>query len=104
METPTLANAPTLAQHRATLLESANGTVDRQVVELLSRLFEAVLSDPRLPPQFRHVMARLQVSALRVALVDPAMLKMHDHAVWRLMNRIAAVAARNPATGKIAIL
>jgi hypothetical protein len=90
------AGAATLAEHRAALLASASGTVDRQVVELLSRLFEAVLSDGRLPARFRHVIARLQVSALRVALVDAAMLKMHDHAVWRLMNRIAALAEACP--------
>ncbi len=78
-----------LAEHRATLLASTPETVDKQIVELLSRLFEAVLSDPRLAPAFRAVMARLQVSALRVALVDPGMLDAHDHPVWRLMNRIA---------------
>ena len=78
-----------LAEHRASLLASTPETVDKQIVELLSRMFEAVLSDPRLAPAFRAVMARLQVSALRVALVDPGMLDAHDHPVWRLMNRIA---------------
>ena len=82
--------SPQLREHRANLLASAPETVDRQIVELLSRLFEAVLSDPRLPPAFRTVMARLQVSALRVALVDPAMVQAHDHPVWRLMNRIGS--------------
>jgi hypothetical protein len=83
---------PQLREHRATLLASAPGTVDRQIVELLSRLFEAVLSDLRLPPAFRTVMARLQVSALRVALVDEGMLDTQEHPVWRLMNRIGSAA------------
>ena len=84
--------APQLGEHRASLMTSTGETVTRQIVELLSRLFEAVLSDTRLPTAFRSVMARLQVSALRVALVDPAMLAAHDHPVWRLMNRIASAA------------
>ena len=84
--------SPALREHRADLLASTPETVDRQIVELLSRLFEAVLSDSRLPPAFRTVMARLQVSALRVALIDPSMVQNHEHAVWRLMNRIGSAA------------
>lgn len=89
---PGAAAAPQLGEHRGSLLAGATGTVDRQVIELLSRLFEAVLADARLPPAFRAVMARLQVSALRVALVDPGMLQAHDHPVWKLMNRIGSAA------------
>jgi len=81
---------PALREHRADLLASTPETVDRQIVELLSRLFEAVLSDSRLPPAFRTVMARLQVSALRVALIDPSMVQSPEHTVWRLMNRIGS--------------
>jgi hypothetical protein len=84
--------APQLGEHRAALMANVPETVDRQIVELLSRLFEAVLADARLPAAFRTVMARLQVSALRVALVDPGMLETHEHPVWRLMNRIAIAA------------
>ena len=82
-------SAAQLGDHRATLLESTAEMVDRQIVELLSRVFAAVLSDRRLAAPLRTVMARLQVSALRVALVDPGMLETHEHPVWRLMNRIA---------------
>jgi hypothetical protein len=78
-----------LGEHRAALMATTNATVDRQIVELLSRLFEAVLSDAQLPPAFRSVMARLQVSALRVALADTGMVQKHDHPLWQLMNRIA---------------
>jgi hypothetical protein len=82
-------SAAQLGDHRAALLASTAEMVDRQIVELLSRLFAAVLSDRRLAGPLRTVMARLQVSALRVALVDPSMLETHEHPVWRLMNRIA---------------
>ncbi len=83
---------PQLREHRASLLASTPETLDRQIVELLSRLFEAVLADLRLPPAFRAVMGRLQVSALRVALVDEGMLDTQEHPVWRLMNRIGSAA------------
>lgn len=84
--------SPQLREHRANLLASTPATIDRQIVELLTRLFETVLSDERLPPAFRSVIARLQVSALRVALVDAGMVQAHDHPVWRLMNRIGTAA------------
>jgi len=92
--TPGTAHAasPQLAEHRTMLLASTQETVDRQIVELMSRLFEAVLSEPRLPPAFRAMIARLQVSMLRVALVDASMLEVHDHPAWRLMNRIGSAA------------
>ena len=89
---PAIASAPQLREMRAALLASTRETVDRQIVELLSRLFESILADPRLPHAFRAIMARLQVSALRVALIDPAMVQAHDHPVWRLINRIASAA------------
>ncbi|HUG24571.1 DUF1631 family protein [Piscinibacter sp.] len=86
------AASPQLREHRAMLLASTQEAVDRQIVELMSRLFEAVLSEPSLPPAFREVIARLQVSMLRVALVDASMLEVHDHPAWRLMNRIGSAA------------
>jgi hypothetical protein len=89
---PAAAAAAALSDHRAALLASTGETVDRQIVELLTRLFEAALTDPRLPPAYRAVMARLQVSALRVALVDPTMMALNEHPVWRLMNRIGSAA------------
>ena len=89
-----------LRQFRDQLSATAAKTVDQQVVELLSRLFEAVLTDPQLPAAFRAPIVRLQVSALRVALADPSMLHAHDHPVWQLMNRMAAAGeSAGPAAG-----
>ncbi|MDO9313193.1 MAG: DUF1631 family protein [Burkholderiaceae bacterium] len=88
-----------LREHRAALLTHTHEVVERQIVELLSRIFEAVLSDTRLSAAVRAVMARLQVSALRVALVDRSMLEGHPHPVWMLMNRIAAASEVWPQPG-----
>lgn len=90
-------NAPLpLHEHRTSLADHAADGIDRQIVELLSRLFEAVLSDDQLSAATRAVLARLQVSALRVALGDATMLESDQHPVWQLMNRIAAAAGLWP--------
>ena len=83
---------PQLRDRRDALLAATDEPLDRRIVELMSRLFEAALRDPRLPPAFRRVVARLQASAVHVALVDATLLTQHDHPVWRLLNRIASAA------------
>ncbi len=90
--------AARLVHHRQGLVAGASAGGDRQVIELLSRLFEAVLSDPRLSPSFRPIVARLQVAALRVALDDATMLETAAHEVWQLLDRLgdASVAYAQP--------
>ncbi len=91
--------APQLAQHRAALMATTGETVDRQIIELLSRLFETILSDRALPSGLHAVIARLQVSALRIALLDPSMLDAYDHPVWVLMDRIVNATTTYPHEG-----
>ena len=64
--------------------------LDAQIVELLSRLFDAILADPLLPASAGAAIARLQVPTLRMALRDPRLLDAHDHPTWRLLDRIAS--------------
>lgn len=73
--------------------------VDPHIVELLSRIFEAVLSDEQLSAGLCGVMARLQTSVLRVCLVDRTLLDSHQHPVWLLMNRIAQASQVWPQPG-----
>ena len=75
-------------QHRTALVASASEPVDRQVIELVTRLFESLLSDSQLPPAFRPVMSRMQVAALRLCLTDSTALESYEHPVWRLLDRI----------------
>lgn len=93
LSTLTLRNLGGSGEPRANLSAQAGDLVDRQIVELLSRLFESLLADSQLPTAIRAALARLQVSALRVALIDPGMLNAHDHPVWMLINRIGEAAA-----------
>lgn len=94
--TATTSTAPQLAEHRAALMATTGEMVDRQIIELLSRLFETILSDRSLPPGLQGAIARLQVSALRIALLDPSMLDAYDHPVWQLLDRIVTAATTYP--------
>ena len=77
-----------IAQHRSAVLASASEPVDRQVIELATRLFESLLADSLLPSAFRPLISRMQVAALRLCLADHAVLDSFEHPVWRLLDRI----------------
>ena len=77
-----------IAQHRSAVLASASEPVDRQVIELVTRLFESLLADSSLPAAFRPPIARMQVAALRLCLAESAALESFEHPVWRLLDRI----------------
>ena len=80
-----------LEQHRAALVASAGEPIDRQVIELATRLFESLLSDSQLPGSFRPMFARMQIAVLRLVLAEHAVLDSYDHPVWRLLDRIGEV-------------
>lgn len=67
--------------------------VDQQLVELLSRLFDAIQSDRLLPPECVPLLLRLHPTALRLAVQDTAMLDDYDHPVWRFMDQLAHLLA-----------
>jgi hypothetical protein len=77
-----------IAQHRSAVLASASEPVDRQVIELVTRLFESLLADSLLPGAFRPVISRMQVAALRLCLAEHAVLDSFEHPLWRLLDRI----------------
>lgn len=77
-----------IEQHRSAVLASASEPVDRQVIELVTRLFESLLADSSLPGAFRPVISRMQVAALRLCLAEHAVLDSFEHPVWRLLDRI----------------
>ncbi len=77
-------------QHRSAVLASASEPVDRQVIELVTRLFESLLADSSLSAPFRAVISRMQVAALRLCLADHAALDSFEHPVWRVLDRIGS--------------
>jgi hypothetical protein len=85
-DAPPTVRAQLLKSQRARLVRHAHSPVDQQVIEMLSRLFEAMLSDPRVARDIRSVLARLQPSALRLVLRDDSTLDDYTHPVWRFMD------------------
>ena len=93
---PTDSLGKRVAAHRAALVASASNPIDRQIIELLARVFDAMLADSHLPAPFLAIVARLQASALRVALRDTSMMESPQHTVWQLLDRIGEAACCHP--------
>ena len=78
--------------HRAELLQASRGKLDHLVIEVVSSLFDQILSDARVPPQMARQIARLQLPVLRAALTDGSFFSSRRHPVRRFINRIASLA------------
>lgn len=76
--------------NEAQLMAAARHDQDREVVALLAQLFDKILSDPRLLPDVRAVLGRLQASVLQMALSDTRLLDDYHHPTWQLLNTIAS--------------
>lgn len=88
--------AQLLESQRARLVRHAQTPVDKQHIEMLTRLFEAMLSDPRVARDIRAMLARMQPSTLRLTLRDESALDDYTHPVWRFMDLAAHLAALHP--------
>ena len=78
--------------HRDELLQASRGKLDHLVIEVVSSLFDQILSDARVPPQMARQIARLQLPVLRAALVDGSFFSSRRHPVRRFINRVASLA------------
>jgi hypothetical protein len=58
--------------------------------DMLSRLYDQILADPRLLPPLKALLARLQIAVVRLARTDSTLLRRQDHPTWELLNRVAA--------------
>jgi Protein of unknown function (DUF1631) len=93
---PPTVRAQLLESQRVRLVQHARTPVDQQLIEMLTRLFEAMLADPRIARDIRSVLARLQPSALRLVLRDDSALDDYTHPVWRFMDLTAHLASMHP--------
>jgi hypothetical protein len=58
--------------------------------DILSRLYDQILADPRLLAPLKGLLARLQIAVVRMSRTDPSLLRRQDHPTWALLNRVAA--------------
>lgn len=69
---------------------------DRQAIELVSRLFDAMLMDERVPQDVGLLISRLHGPAMRLALRDPSLLDKGEHPLWKFVNRLGFTAEMSP--------
>ena len=74
-------------QRRRDIAASARG--EQHTVERFSDLYDAILSDRRLPRESLPLLSRLYPAALRQALTEPALIDNATHPVWRFMDHLA---------------
>ncbi|MEO7055813.1 MAG: DUF1631 family protein [Caldimonas sp.] len=79
--------------HRGELMQASQGKLDHLLIEVVSSLFDQILSDSRVAPQMARQIARLQLPVLRVAMRDTSFFSSRRHPVRRFINRISALAA-----------
>jgi len=83
-------------EHWLDVTNSGTRPVDRQGIELVSRLFGAMTADERLPADVKLLISRLHGPALRLALRDNSLLERDKHPLWRFINRLAYEAEMAP--------
>lgn len=95
----TLPETDTAATPRGTPPRTTAGSpprAERAAPDLLAQLFEAVMQDPAMPPDLPPLLLRLHPLADRLAALDRSLLVLHEHALWRFIDRVVhqvAVAA-----------
>jgi Protein of unknown function (DUF1631) len=70
---------------------------DKQSIELVGRLFQAMVADERVPDDVRGLISLLQHPALRLMLRDASVLDQSKHPLWAFINRMAFEAEMVPA-------
>lgn len=65
------------------------GQVDRDVINLVSMLFDFILEDRQLHPVMKAMIGRLQIPVLKVALSDKNFFNRGGHPVRKLLNELA---------------
>ncbi|MGM9491596.1 DUF1631 family protein [Ideonella sp. YS5] len=79
-----------LRDRQAALKAAASTPAERATVELVALLFQAILTEERIPAQLRVWFARLQMPTLRVAIAEPDFFSTADHPARRLIDRMGA--------------
>lgn len=87
-------NTPALLQElqarKQLLKEAATTPVERATIEIVALMFQAVLTEERIPATVRVWFARLQMPVLRVAIVEPDFFATIDHPARKLIDRMGA--------------
>jgi hypothetical protein len=83
-------------EHWSEIARKATTRSDQQAVELVSRLFDAVANDERVPDDVQAIISRLRVPAMRLTLRDPGLLDGDSHPLWQFINKLVYEAEMAP--------
>lgn len=81
-----------ISLHREELRQATQTPLDHMVIDVVASLFDAILADPKVPPQMARLLGRLQLPVLRAALGDTSFFSKRNHPVRRFINRLASLA------------
>lgn len=79
-----------LQQSKQRLKQAASTPVERATIEIVALLFQAILTEERLPASIRVWFARLQMPVLRVAVSEPDFFATTSHPARVLIDRMGA--------------
>ena len=64
---------------------------DRDIIRLVSMLFDYIFSDKQIPYELKHLIGYLHIPLVRVALMTPDFFNRSEHEARRLVNHIASI-------------
>ncbi|MDR0478822.1 MAG: DUF1631 domain-containing protein [Burkholderiaceae bacterium] len=84
--------AGALRDEAEALKDKAERADEKAIIEIVSLMFQSILTDERMPSALRVWFARLQLPVLRLALAEPEFFAATDHPARRLIDRMGACA------------
>ncbi|WP_077036880.1 DUF1631 family protein [Pelomonas sp. KK5] len=72
------------------LKQAADSPAERATIEIVAMMFQAILTEERIPAVLRVWFARLQMPVLRVAVSEPDFFAATDHPARQLIDRMGA--------------
>jgi hypothetical protein len=87
---------PGAREHWSDIARKATSRADQQAVELVSRLFDAISQESRVPEDVKSLVVQLRGPAMRLTLHDSSMLERDSHPLWQFINRLVYEAEMAP--------
>lgn len=82
--------AVVLREQSSALKKKAATRSEKATIEVVALMFQAILTEERIPPAMRVWFARLQMPVLRVALAEPEFFGSLDHPARQLIDRMGS--------------
>jgi hypothetical protein len=80
-----------LRRRTTELKKKAETSNEKATIEIVALMFQAILSEERIPPTIRVWFARLQMPVLRVAISEPEFFGSLEHPARQLIDRMGSV-------------